>query len=114
MEASQTPFFYPSVIITGVASFMELSVEPFFAVVQQRMLYEKRAAVEMAAAFTKSLVISSAYIYAGQINCDVGVLPFALGYLIYSIALICGYSLAMFKEAHEDHFSFLLTRVKSR
>ncbi|KAJ5605883.1 hypothetical protein N7510_008664 [Penicillium lagena] len=113
MEVSQAPFFYPSVLMTGVASLMELGVEPFFAVVQQRMLYERRAAVEMPAAFIKSLVICSAFIYAGQVHCDVGVLPFALGYLAYSLALICGYSLAMFKEAHEGQFSFLLSYVKT-
>ncbi|KAJ5195158.1 uncharacterized protein N7498_008596 [Penicillium cinerascens] len=36
-QALGTPFFRESVLVTGMASFMELSIEPFFAVVQQHM-----------------------------------------------------------------------------
>ncbi|KAJ5355779.1 hypothetical protein N7517_010388 [Penicillium concentricum] len=113
-EASKTAFFYPSVILIGVASLMELSTEPFFSVVQQHMLYEKRAAVEMPAAFLRSAVTSSAFIYASQVDYDLGVLPFALGHLSYSLALICGYSLALLRGTNTTRFSFLLTRIQSR
>jgi len=113
-EASKTAFFNYSVMITGAASLLELSIEPFFAVVQQHMLYEKRAAVEMPAAFLRSVVTSSIFIYASRVNYHLGVLPFALGHLSYSLALICGYSLALLKGPRTRGFSFLLTRVKSR
>ncbi|KAJ5177482.1 uncharacterized protein N7500_000181 [Penicillium coprophilum] len=113
-EASKTAFFYPSVILIGVASLMELSIEPFFSVIQQHMLYEKRAAVEMPAAFLRSAVTSSTFIYASQVNYDLGVLPFALGHLSYSLALICGYSLALLRGTNTTRFSFLLTRMQSR
>jgi oligosaccharide translocation protein RFT1 len=113
-EASKIAFFYPSVILIGAASLMELSTEPFFSVVQQHMLYEKRAAVEMPAAFLRSVVTSSAFIYASQVKYDLGVLPFALGHLSYSLALICGYSLALLGETNTTRFSFLLTRIQSR
>lgn len=113
-EASKTAFFYHSVILIGAASLMELSIEPFFSVVQQHMLYEKRAAVEMPAAFLRSAVTSFAFIYASQVNYDLGVLPFALGHLSYSLALICGYSLALLRGANSTRFSFLLTRIQSR
>ncbi|KAJ5101468.1 hypothetical protein NUU61_003690 [Penicillium alfredii] len=112
-ETSQAPFFYPSLIMTGIASLLEISVEPFFAVVQQRMLYEKRAAVEVPAAFLKSLTTCSVFLYAARANYDVGVLPFALGHLSYSLTLICGYSLAFLKTTSEEHFTFLLRRIQS-
>ncbi|KGO43832.1 Uncharacterized protein PEX2_108610 [Penicillium expansum] len=113
-EASETAFFYHSVILIGAASLMELSIEPFFSIVQQQMLYEKRAAVEMPAAFLRSAVTSSAFIYASQVNYDLGVLPFALGHLSYSLALIGGYSLALLRRTNTTRFSFLLTRIQSR
>lgn len=112
-EASSTPLFNSSVMITGAASLLELSIEPFFAVVQQHMLYEKRAAVEMPAAFLRSAVTSSVFIYASRANYQFGVLPFALGHLSYSLALLCGYSLALLRGPRTG-FSFMLTRVKSR
>ncbi|CAG8304097.1 unnamed protein product [Penicillium salamii] len=111
-EASMTAFFNYSVMVTGVASLLELSIEPFFAVVQQHMLYEKRAAVEMPAAFLRSAVTSSIFIYASRANYQFGVLPFALGHLSYSVALLCGYSLALLGGPRKG-FSFMLTRVRS-
>ncbi|QQK43850.1 RFT1 [Penicillium digitatum] len=113
-EASNTAFFYHSVILIGASSLMELSIEPFFSVVQQHMLYEKRAAVEMPAAFLRSAVTSSAFICASQVNHDLGVLPFALGHLSYSLALICGYSLVLLRGTNTTRFSFSLTRIQSR
>jgi oligosaccharide translocation protein RFT1 len=100
--------------LIGAASLIELSTEPFFSVVQQHMLYEKRAAVEMPAAFLRSAVTSFAFIYASQVNYDLGVLPFALGHLSYSLALVCGYSLALPRRANTTRFSFLLTRIQTR
>lgn len=112
-EASETAFFYHSVILIGAAALMELSIEPFFSVVQQHMFYEKRAVVEMPAAFLRSAVTSSAFIYASRVNYDLGVLPFALGHLSYSLALIFGYSLALLRGTDTTQFSFLLTRIQS-
>lgn len=114
VEASNVAFFYQSMVMIGSASLMELSIEPFFSVVQQQMLYEKRAAVEMPAAFLRSAVTSAAFIYASQINYDLGVLPFALGHLSYSLVLVCGYSFVFLKGPNTNRFSFLLTRLKSR
>ncbi|KAJ5782192.1 hypothetical protein N7457_003966 [Penicillium paradoxum] len=114
VEASNVAFFYHSVIMIGAASLMELSIEPFFSVVQQHMLYEKRAAVELPATFLRSAVTCSAFIYASRFDYDLGVLPFALGHLIYSLALIFGYSLALLKGPKTNRFSFLLTRIQSR
>lgn len=112
-EAVRALFFHSSVALTGAASLLELCTEPFFAIVQQHMLYKTRAAVEMSAAFTKSVTICSAFAWASWTGYDVGVLPFALGYLSYSLTLICGYSMTMLRSAGENTFSFLLTRINS-
>lgn len=114
IEAFRVRSFRSSVAITGVASVLELSIEPFFAIVQQRMLYKIRATVEMSAAFIKSVTICGAFAWASSTGCDIGLLPFALGYLSYSIILICGYSIATLRIANEDQFSYLLTRIRSR
>lgn len=113
-EAIRVLFFRSSVAITGIASLLELTTEPFFAIVQQHMLYKTRAAVEMSAAFMKSVTICGAFLWASWTGHDLGVLPFALGYLNHSLTLICGYSTAMLGVAAENHFSFLLTRISSR
>lgn len=113
-EAFGVQFFLPSVGITAIASLLELSTEPFFAIVQQRMLYKIRAAVEMSAAFMKSVAICGTFAWACWADYGVGVLPFALGSLSYSLTLICGYSIATLRMADEDQFSFLLTGIRSR
>lgn len=113
-EAVRALFFHSSVAMTGAASLLELGTEPFFAIVQQHMLYKTRAAVEMLAAFTKSLTICSAFAWASWTGHDVGVLPFALGYMSHSFTLLCGYSMTMLRIAGENKFSFLLTRISSR
>lgn len=113
-QAHTTPFFNHSVTVTGLASLMELTIEPFFAVIQQRMWYEKRAAVELPAAFLKSLVTCTTFFYASRQGHDVGALPFALGYLAYSIALIFGYYWSLLWTPFTRRFSFLLSQIGSR
>ncbi|KAJ6092890.1 hypothetical protein N7486_008179 [Penicillium sp. IBT 16267x] len=106
-QALEVPFFEISVVITGAAALLELSVEPFFAIVQQHMWYEKRAAVEMPAAFIKSLATCLAFFYASQTGRQAGILPFAIGHLSYSMTLIAGYCLSLLPRASERRFSFL-------
>ncbi|EPS31277.1 hypothetical protein PDE_06232 [Penicillium oxalicum 114-2] len=113
VQAAMTPFFYSSVVLTGLASLLELSIEPFFAVIQQRMWYEKRAAVEMPAAFLRSLVTCLSFGFASRRNQAVGALPFALGHLSYSLALVCGYCWTMLGGAGDRNFTYLLARIKS-
>lgn len=114
VQALETPFFNISVAISGLASLVELSTEPFFAVVQQHMWYETRAAVEIPAAFLKSLTTCSVFIYAFRANRDAGALPFALGQLSYSIALALGYCMSLLGGSKHQRFSFLPARIQSR
>lgn len=113
-EISRTPFFQISLGIIGFSCLFELATEPFFAVVQQRMLYRTRAAVETSAAVAKSFTVCTISTWATWAGWNVGVLPFALGYLAYSFALICGYIWKMVRKSPEKNFSFLLTPIHSR
>ncbi|EHA23648.1 hypothetical protein ASPNIDRAFT_207543, partial [Aspergillus niger ATCC 1015] len=113
-EVSELPYYHASVIITSVASLMELSTEPFFTVVQQYMLHRQRAVVEMSAAFVKSLTTCLACAWASRTGHSIGVLPFSIGYLCYSSTLICGYILALPRVADEQKFSMFPTKIKSR
>ncbi|PYH97736.1 nuclear division Rft1 protein [Aspergillus ellipticus CBS 707.79] len=112
-EVSEMPFYHASVVITTIASLIELSVEPFFSIVQQYMLHKKRAVVEMSAAFVKSLITCLVFTWAARASHSVGVLPFALGYLCYSFALICGYIIAFQDSTLHWGFSMFPTRIKS-
>ncbi|KAJ5668802.1 hypothetical protein N7462_009872 [Penicillium macrosclerotiorum] len=114
VQAIEIPFFQATVILTGLAALTELCVEPFFAVVQQNMWYEKRAAAEMPAAFLRSLVTCLLFLYASRVDRPIGALPFALGHLSYSISLVGGYCWFMLKTASDYQFSFLPTRIRSR
>ncbi|PYH68743.1 Rft-1-domain-containing protein [Aspergillus vadensis CBS 113365] len=113
-EVSELPYYYASVIITSIASLMELSTEPFFTVVQQYMLHRQRAVVEMSAAFVKSLTTCLACAWASRAGHSIGVLPFSIGYLCYSSTLICGYMLALSGVTDAQKFSMLPTKIKSR
>ncbi|KAJ5475053.1 hypothetical protein N7539_008119 [Penicillium diatomitis] len=114
VQAAFTPYFQHSVVITGFASLLELAIEPFFAVIQQRMWYEKRAAVEMPAAFLRSLTTCSTFIYASRANVPIGALPFALGHLSYSLALLCGYCWTMVGRGSDNRpFTYRLAKIKT-
>ncbi|KAL4912131.1 Rft protein-domain-containing protein [Aspergillus aurantiobrunneus] len=112
-EVSETPFYHMSVAITAIASLVELGSEPFFAVIQQYMLYSKRAAVEISAAFLKSLVTCCISMWAVRYGHSVGCLPFALGYLSYALTIFGGYCLVTVYQSSDWHFSFLLSRIDS-
>ncbi|KAL4800092.1 Rft protein-domain-containing protein [Aspergillus venezuelensis] len=112
-EVLETPYYHTSVAIAAIASFIELCSEPIFAAVQQYMLYTRRAAVEVSAAFFKSFVTCGISITAIRKGHDLGVLPFALGYLSYALAILCGYSIVAFNQRSNWHFSLLLSRITS-
>lgn len=113
-EVSRRPYFLTSVAVTALSACLELCAEPFFAVVQQHMLYRIRAVAETSAAFVKSVMICIAHIWAAKAGFDVGVLPYALGFLGYSLALVGVYAIAMFDSGKGNSYSIFLSRILSR
>jgi oligosaccharide translocation protein RFT1 len=111
VEVSETPYYHMSVAITAIASLIELASEPIFAIIQQYMLYSKRATVEISAAFSKSLVTCGTFIWAARNGHSLGVLPFALGHLSYALIIFCGYFIVALRQSNNFPFSFLLSRI---
>ncbi|KAL4937154.1 hypothetical protein BDV06DRAFT_203486 [Aspergillus oleicola] len=112
-EVLETPYYHTSVVITAIASLIELCSEPIFAAVQQYTLLSRRAAVEVSAAFFKSLVTCGISIWAVRKGHILGALPFALGYLSYAIGVLCGYFLVAFYQRSDWHFSLFLSKIVS-
>lgn len=109
------PYFRISVVLVGVSNLVELATEPFFALIQHRMLYKDRARVETMAAVAKSLAVCGTSSWAAWTAREVGVLPFALGFVAYAIALCVGYSWQMVIGSRQSrNFSFLLTKLQQR
>jgi oligosaccharide translocation protein RFT1 len=113
-EVLSTPYFRESLRLVALSCMVELATEPFFAVVQQRMLYKERAIVETTAAFARSIATCAISIWAARDNWYAGVLPFAMGYLAYAAALICGYSWQMVARSTKHNYSFWLKSIQSR
>ena len=113
-EVLSTPYFRESLRIVALSCMAELATEPFFAVVQQRMLYKERAIVETTAAFARSISTCAISIWATRGKWHAGVLPFAIGYLAYAAALICVYSWAMVARSTKHNYSFWLKPIQSR
>ncbi|KAL4987489.1 Rft protein-domain-containing protein [Aspergillus falconensis] len=111
VEVSESPYYHTSVAITTIASLIELGSEPIFAVILQYMLYSKRAAVEIIAAFSKSLVTCGTSMWAVRNSHSLGVLPFALGHLSHALVLFCGYFIVALRQSNDWPFSFLLSRI---
>lgn len=113
-EVLSTPYFRESLRIVALSCMVELATEPFFAVVQQRMLYKERAIVETTAAFVRSIATCAISIWAARGNWHAGVLPFAMGYLAYAAALVCGYSWQIVAGATKHNYSLWLKSIQSR
>lgn len=114
LEVSETELSRLSVTVTTIAALLELCSEPFFTVVQQYMMYQKRALVEMSAALLKSFCVCSLFLWASSSAYNFGTLPFALGYLCHSLTLTCGYYFIAASLAGQSCFSLLPVRIITR
>lgn len=113
-EVLETPCYQMSVKITAIASIIELCSEPIFAVVQRSLLYGKRAAVEVSAAFLKSLVTCGTSMWALHYDQRLGSLPFAFGYLSYALMVFGGYCYVAARRYNDWHFSLILSQIGPR
>ena len=87
-----TPNFLLSLHIYVLATIVELCHEPLFAIMQQNLSYSIRTASEMQATLARCLVTCGSAIYLHS----AGVLPFALGQLVYAILLLLGYFIRLY------------------
>ena len=91
-----TTYIHQSLNLYTMATIIELLHEPLFATAQSKMLYGLRASAEMRATFTRCILTCSTAIYASRASTPIGVLPFAIGQLSYSIVLITSYILRLY------------------
>ena len=108
-----TPFFRESLVIYGLASFVELASEPCFAAVQQQMQYKSRALAETVAAIAKTLATCSVALWANVKGMDIGVLPFAAGQVSYALSLCLMY-LATLLRSKGRPYSLKIRSIASR
>lgn len=112
--ALETPWFKQSLSLYVVAALWELFTEPFFIVVQHRMLYRVRAGAEAAATAAKCFTTCAFALLAARKGKDVGVLPFAFGQLCYSLVLLAVYYSKVWSVASSDGFSIFPKPLLSR
>ena len=113
-DALQIPFFQTSLKIVGLASLLELITEPWFAIVQQKMIYRTRAIVETTASITKGLVTCGTAVWGYRAGLDVGVLPFATGQLAFACVLVLGYFAMVLPISGTEGFSMFLAPISPR
>lgn len=101
-EVKQLGGFGISVALYGVATVVELFIEPCFAVVQQLLLFRVRTRAEGIAVVVRCAVTYISTISLsrqGRLN-DFGALPFGLGQLAYAVALALVYLFSSAKPAN--------------
>ena len=110
----QTPYFQESLKLYGFAAFWELLAEPCFAIVQQKARFKIRAAAEAIATLLRCLMICGSAVWAARTGRDIGVLPFALGQGMYSVALLSVYYWSVPSIAAAAGFSLMPAQIYSR
>jgi oligosaccharide translocation protein RFT1 len=109
-----TPYFTEALRLYGIATFLELLSEPCFVVVQQKSEYGIRATAESVATVSRCLVTCVTTVFAFNKGLDIGVLPFALGQLVYGISLLFIYFWKVKDIASADGFSLTARPIRSR
>ena len=109
-----TPYFQESLKLYGFAAFWELLAEPCFVIVQQKSRFKIRASAEGIATVLRCLVTCGSAIWAARTSRDIGVLPFALGQGMYSVALLSIYYWSVSGIASGAGFSLMPAPIYSR
>lgn len=109
----QVQYMEQSLPLYGIAAILELVTEPCFVVVQQKMMYKIRATAETMATIGRCLITFAAVLWAARTGKDLGVLPFALGQLGYSVLLLLIYYSRTLRIATQESFSLIPKRIKS-
>ncbi|KAM5479168.1 Oligosaccharide translocation protein rft1 [Microsporum audouinii] len=100
-----------SFLVVQLATILELLSEPLFAVIQQRMLYNTRAKVEMISSVARALFSCTSVLITNRYYGNTGVLPIALGQLGYAIFLFSGYFVAAKPIARKFSFNLYPVRI---
>jgi len=107
------PFFVDALSIYCFATFIELLTEPAFSAVQQKLLYKIRASAESTATLLRCFGTCGSAIWASRAGIDIGVLPFAIGQLAYSLGLLVVYTYKIWPVTKFGRFSLFLKQLPS-
>ncbi|KAG6179343.1 hypothetical protein E4U27_003250 [Claviceps purpurea] len=102
-----TPHLTTALYLYGIASFIELLSEPCFVLMQTRLAFGTRATAESVATFLRCIVVVGLAVWASGRGVSLGLLPFALGQLIYGTALLVVYLISGYGLASSCGFSLL-------
>ena len=109
------PYFGPSLKIYGLAALIELFSEPVFVVILQKLRFKVRARAESTATLLRCLFTTGSAVWAARNGVDIGVLPFAIGQIVYAVALTGTYFLSISEVSEGQRaFSYALTPITSR
>jgi oligosaccharide translocation protein RFT1 len=112
-QVLSTPHFEDSLKVFGLAALLELSTEPCFLILQQKMLYKTRAVTETAATILKCFISFGFTVYAYRSGRDWGVLPFALGQMGFAVTVFLLYFWNVGQIATSDGFSLQAKPISS-
>ena len=85
------PYMIGSLRLYGLSALVELISEPCFAVVQQQLVYQVRAAAETTATIARCVATFGVAVLSRGHGRDTGVLPFAVGQMAYAACLTTVY-----------------------
>jgi hypothetical protein len=85
--------FVSPLTVTLIAAFLELIGEPFYALLQARLLIRRRVRVNGLATLTRCLAV---YLFAIQM--EMGLMAFALGEIVKSFTDTCGFAYVAYEN----------------
>ncbi|KAG1147569.1 hypothetical protein G6F37_005058 [Rhizopus arrhizus] len=95
-ESAIYPYYRTSVILYGLASFLELSVEPLFIFALNKMYFQLRVTVEGTAVILRCFVTFGLTLYGKK---EYSILSFAIAQFVYGLTMMLGYfGYFMYKE----------------
>jgi oligosaccharide translocation protein RFT1 len=113
-SALRIKYFKESFWLYGAGTVIELLAEPFFIVLQHKMLYAARARAESMASVARCIA-TCAIVWAGtRVGVELGALPFAVGYLSYAGVIAASYSWTYFSISTETGVSITGRKIDSR
>lgn len=87
-ESAIYPYYRTSVILYGLASFLELSVEPLFIFALNKMYFQLRVTVEGTAVILRCFVTFGLTLYGKK---EYSILSFAIAQFVYGLTMMLGY-----------------------
>lgn len=90
-EESQIVGYNETIILTIIAAIVEILSEPFYIKIQNHLLFQPRAIIEISALFIKCCVVFVLVIFGNY-----GLIAFGIAQLFYALSLLFGYFIAFY------------------